>query len=97
MWPGKSKVFFNVGSKFYEEIAPFRKDTIIVLIYTVDYTSDCSFRKSSVSTQLETKLDASGLIPYDQTIKMDSENVLTLDLSSIMNNPNLGDVLEYPR
>ena len=46
MWPGTTKIFFNVRSLWYEEIAPFRRDTIMVLVYTVEYNSDCSFTKN---------------------------------------------------
>ena len=48
MWQGISKVYFDVRNKFYEEIAPFRLSTIMVLIYTVDYKSDCSFHYDDV-------------------------------------------------
>ena len=97
MWPGTTKIFFNVRSLWYEEIAPFRRDTIMVLVYTVEYNSDCSFTKNQVSDALKTKLEASSVLPYSKTIKMDSGSDDTIDLTAIMNNPALADSSEYAR
>ena len=96
MWPGTTKVFFNVRSLWYEEIAPFRKDTIMVLVYSVEYNSDCSFFKNQVSDALKTKLEASSVLPYSKTIKMGDTDE-TIDLTAIMNNPALADTSEYAR